>query len=79
MWPPFRRHHIKPVKFKSKLSEAQYERHLLTKEQRIEDLNKKLNTSDNVESAKQYMKVANNVFGKRKHKSRVKIIQLKNN
>ena len=68
---------IKPVKFKSKLSEAQYERHLLTKEQRIYDLNQKLDVNGEIESAHQYMKMANSVFSKGKHKSRVKIIQLR--
>lgn len=68
---------IKPVKFKSKLSEAQYERHLLTKEQRIYDLNQKLDVNGEIESAHQYMKMANSVFSEGKHKSRVKIIQLR--
>ena len=68
---------IKPIKFKSKLSEAQYERHLLTKEQRIKDLNQKLDASGEVESTHQYMKIANSVFRERKHKSRVKIMQLR--
>ena len=68
---------IKPVKFKSKLSEAQYERHLFTKEQRIYDLNQKLDVNGEIESAHQYMKIANSVFSKGKHKSRVKIIQLR--
>lgn len=68
---------IKPIKFKSKLSEAQYERHLLTKEQRIKDLNQKLDASGEVESTQQYMKITNSVFRERKHKSRVKIIQLR--
>lgn len=68
---------IKPVKFKSKLSEAQYERHILTKEQRIEDLNQKLDTIDEIESTEQYMKIANSVFDERKHKSRAKIMQLR--
>jgi len=68
---------IKPVKFKSKLSEVQYERHLLTKEQRIDDLNQKLDASSEVESAQQYMKIANSVFGERRHKSRTKIMQLR--
>ena len=68
---------IKSVKFKSKLSEAQYERHLLTKEQRIDDLNQKLDASSEAESAQQYMKIANSVFGERRHKSRTKIMQLR--
>ena len=32
---------IKPVKFKNKIAEAKYERHLATKEQRIDELSKK--------------------------------------
>lgn len=68
---------IKIVKFKSKIAEAQYERHLLRKEQRIEDLNQKLNASGEIESTKQYMKIANSVFRERKHKSRRKIMQLR--
>lgn len=70
---------IKPVKFKSKISEAQYERHLLTKEQRLEELNKKLENGSEVDSAEQYMKIANSVFGKNRHKSRQKIMQLRKN
>mgnify|MGYP003304073967 CR=1 FL=1 len=68
---------IKPVKFKNKIAAAQYERHLATKEQRIEELNAKLENSGEVESTEQYMKISNSVFGKNRHKSRQKIIQLK--
>ena len=68
---------IKPVKFKNKIVAAQYERHLATKEQRIEELNEKLENSGEVESTEQYMKISNSVFGKNRHKSRQKIIQLK--
>jgi len=67
---------IKPVKFKSKLLEARYEKHLLTKEQMIEDFNKKLNANGEVESAQQYMKIANSVFREKKHKSRAKMMKL---
>ncbi len=70
---------IRPVKFKNKLVEAQYERHILKKEQRIESLKEKLETSDEIENTEQYMKISNSVFGENRHKSRQKIIQLKNN
>ncbi|MBQ2946635.1 MAG: hypothetical protein IJE04_02130 [Bacilli bacterium] len=70
---------IKPVKFKNKILEAQYERHLLTKEQRIEELNKKLENGAEVDSAEQYMKITNSVFGINRYKSRQKIIQLRKN
>lgn len=70
---------IKPVKFKNKIAEAQYERHLLNKEKRIEDLNKKIENSGELENAEQYMKTSNSVFGKNRHKSRQKIIQMRKN
>ncbi len=57
---------IKPVKFKSKFSESQYETHLLTKEQKIEDLHQKMDVSGETESTRQYTKIANSVFRKRK-------------
>ena len=41
------------------------------------DLNQKLDASGEIESTHQYMKIANSVFNERKHKSKVKIIQLK--
>lgn len=68
---------IRPVKFKSKISETQYERHLLTKEQRIENLDQKLENCDAIENLPQYMKTANSVFGEERHKSKSKIMQFK--
>ena len=68
---------IKPAKFKNKMAEVQYERHLTTKEQRIKELNEKLENSGEVECTEQYIKISNSVFGKNRHKSRQKIIQLK--
>ena len=69
---------IKPVKFKSKLAEAKYERHLLTKEQRLEELSDKIDSTNKITSAEQFMKISNAVFGKRRHNSRTKILGLKN-
>ena len=68
---------IKPVKFNNKISEARYERHLVTKEQRLIELNEKLENIEEIESSQQYMKISNSVFGKNRHKSRQKILQLK--
>ena len=50
---------------------------ILTKEQRIYDLNQKLDATGEIESAHQYIKIANSIFSEGKHKSRVKIIQLR--
>ena len=69
---------IIPITFKNKLSEAQYERHLLTKEQRLEELNQKLEEKGEIESSQEYMKISNSVFGKKRYKSRVKIIKIRN-
>jgi len=68
---------IKPVKFKSKLAEARYEKYLLTKEQMIEELNEKLENSGDIETAGQFMKICHSVFSKDKIKSRHKMILLK--
>lgn len=68
---------IKCVKFKNKISNTQHERNLLEKEQKIENLHQKLENRDEIETAKDYMKIANSVFGERRHKSREKIIKLK--
>lgn len=67
---------IKPVKFKNKLAEARYEEYLSTKEQMIEDFNKKLNDNGEVESARQFMAIINSVFHEKKHKSRAKMLKL---
>lgn len=69
---------IIPITFKNKLSEAQYERYLLTKEQRLEELNQKLEEKGEIESSQEYMKISNSVFGKKRYKSRIKIIKIRN-
>ena len=69
---------IKPVKFNNKIADVHYQRHIETKEQRIQELNVKLENSEEIESAEQYMKISNSVFGKNRHKSRQKILHLKN-
>ena len=68
---------IKFIKFKTKVSKIQYERHIFSKEQRINDLKQKLATTGENLSSKQYMKIANGVFNEEKHKSIAKIIRLK--
>ena len=67
---------IKPVKFKNKIAAAQYERHLLKKEERIEELKERIENVGELENAEQYMKICNYVFGKDRRKSRQKILQL---
>lgn len=67
---------IKPVKFKNKVAEAQYERHLAKKEQRIEELKERLENVGEIETAEQYMKISNYVFGKDRCESRQKILKL---
>lgn len=64
------------VNFKNKLSEAQYERHILTKEQRLDALNKKIEAIGEIETAQQYIKIANSIFGERRHNSRKRVIKL---
>ena len=67
---------IKPVKFKNKLVAAQYERHLLKKEERIEELKERIDNIGELENAEKYMKICNYVYGKDRHKSRRKILKL---
>lgn len=64
---------IKPIKFSDKIDQAQYERHLLMKEQRIEQLKEALENSDEIENAEQYIKISNSIFGQNRHKSRKKL------
>ena len=68
---------IKPVKFKSKFAEANYERHIIGKEKRLISLKKKLSTISELDSAEQYMKIANSVFGEERHKSRQRVMKLR--
>lgn len=64
------------VNFKNKLSEAQYERHILTQKQRLDALNKKIEATGEIETAQQYMKIANSIFGERRHNARKRVIKL---
>ena len=64
------------VKFKNKIAAAQYERHLMKKEERIEELKERIENVGELENAEQYMKICNYVFGKDRRKSRQKILQL---
>ena len=68
---------IKPVEFGNKLQEIKYERHLLTKEQRVQELTPKFDTIGDIEIKDQHMTTGNSVSEKKKHKSKVKIIQFK--
>ena len=51
---------------------AQYKRHLLTKKERLEELNQKLNNRE-IKTAREYLVVSNSVFGKKRHQSRARI------
>ena len=53
---------------------AQYKRHLLMKKQLLEELRQKLNNRE-IKTARDYLVIANSVFGKKRHQSRVKIIK----
>jgi GH18 family chitinase len=59
---------------RNKLSIAQYKRHLLIKKQLLEELRQKLNNHE-IETARDYLVIANSVFGKKRHQSRFKIIK----
>ncbi len=57
-----------------KLLIAQYKKHLLMKKKELEELRQKLNNHE-IKTAKDYLVIANSVFGKKRHLSRVKIIK----
>lgn len=58
---------------RKKLLIAQYKRHLLIKKQLLEELRQKLNNHE-IKTARDYLVIANSVFGKKRHQSRVKNI-----
>ena len=45
---------------------AQYKKHLLMKKKELEELRQKLNNHE-IKTAKDYLVIANSVFGKKKH------------
>lgn len=65
------------IKFKNDLEQAKYERHLMTKKNRMEKLCQKLKNTDEIQTIEDYMKTLNSVFNERKHISRKKMIRLK--
>ncbi len=68
---------IRPIKFSNEIARIKYERHILTKEDRIRKLHKKLEKANEIETSEDYFKISNNVFGERRATSRQKIIKLK--
>lgn len=67
---------IKPIKLNNNLLIGRYERHLIKKEQKLEELNERLEIIGEIDNAKQYMKVSNYVFGKERHNSRRRVLKL---
>ena len=59
---------------RKKLIIAQYKRHLLMRKKELEELNQKLNNTE-INTARDYLVIANSVYGKKRHQSRAKIIK----
>ena len=68
---------IVPIKFKDIVEQAKYEKHLITKKNRMKKLHQKLENTNEIQTAEDYMKILNSVFNEKKHTSRKKIIKLK--
>lgn len=68
---------IVPIKFKDIVEQAKYERHLIAKKNRMKKLHQKLENTNEIQTAEDYMKILNSVFNEKKHTSRKKIIKLK--
>ena len=66
---------IRPIKFSNEIARVKYERHILTKEDRIRKLHKKLEKTNESETSEDYLKISNSVFGERRILSRQKIIK----
>lgn len=65
------------IKFKNDLEQAKYERHLITKKNRMKKLRQKLENTDEIQTIEDYMKILNSIFNERKHISRKKMIRFK--
>lgn len=65
------------MRFKSRIEQLKYERHLLTKYKRLEELRCKINQCGGIKSAREYMVIANSILGKDRIDSRRKIIMFK--
>lgn len=65
---------IVPIKFSNVVEQAKYERHLVTKKDRMRRVHQKLENMNGIEAAEDYIKILNSVFNEGKHKSRKKII-----
>ena len=68
---------IKPIKFSNEIFRAKYERHILTKEDRIKKLHNILENINEIETSEDYLKISNRVFGERRVNSCQKIKELK--
>ncbi len=60
---------------KSKTRRLLWERHLMTKRDRMEKLHQKIAKKGEIETAEDYLKIANSVFGEERHKARQRIIK----
>ena len=56
---------IKPIKFSNEILRAKYERHLLTKENRIKKLHNTLEKINEIETSDDYIKISNIDFGEK--------------
>lgn len=65
---------IKIVKFNKEITKAQYERHLLKKEEKMVKIKKRLEESGEIDNSLDYLKITNSVLGEGRHKARRKII-----
>ena len=68
---------IRPINFVSDIERVQYEKHLITKKERMEKLHQKLEKNGEIETGEDYMKIANSVFGEERHKARQRVLKLK--
>ncbi len=69
---------IKPIRFANDVERAKYERHLAKKKEKIDKLHQELEKKGELETAEDYMKTANSIFGEERHKSRQKVIKMMN-
>lgn len=69
---------IRPIKFVSDIERVQYEKHLITKKERMKKLHQKLEKNSEIETGEDYMKIANSVFGEKRHKARQRVLKKKN-
>lgn len=73
----FKKRKIQSIKFVNDAERIKYERHLITKKERIDKLHQKLEKNSEIKTAEDYMKIANSVFGEERHKARQRVLKRK--